>query len=155
MNTLAARGVDSYTRTDLETGVEAASPQRLVVMLYDGAIRSMLAAKAALASGDIGQRGEALSKAISIIDEGLRPALDLNAGGEIASNLLALYEYVSNLLLYANLKGQEAPLDEALRLMTELRGAWEQLERSSRPQPSPGPTTAEAPRAPALSYGRA
>jgi flagellar secretion chaperone FliS len=155
MNTLAARGVDSYTRTDLETGVEAASPQRLVVMLYDGAIRSMLAAKAALASGDIGQRGEALSKAISIIDEGLRPALDLNAGGEIAANLLALYEYVSNLLLYANLKGQQAPLDEALRLMTELRGAWEQLERNNRPQAAERQSATEPSRSAALSYGRA
>jgi flagellar secretion chaperone FliS len=155
MHTLAGRGADSYTRTDLETGVEAASPQRLVVMLYDGAIRSMMAARAAFASGDVAQRGEAISKAISIIDEGLRPALDLENGGEIAANLLGLYEYVSNRLLYANLKGDEASVEEAARLMTELRAAWEQLERDSRPQAAAERNAPEVPRAVALSYGRA
>jgi flagellar protein FliS len=156
MTSLATRLVDSYARTGLETGVEAASPQRLVVMLYDGAIRAMLLAKAAFATGDLAQRGESLSKAIAIIDEGLRPALDMEAGGEIAANLFALYEYACNRLLYANLKGDEASVDEALRLMTELRGAWEQLERTSRPQAAPERKPAnEEPRTAALSYGRA
>lgn len=155
MTAIVEHAAQKYARLEVETGVEAASPQRLVVMLYDGAIRSMLAAKGALASGDIGARGEAISKAISIIDEGLRPALDMEAGGELAANLLALYEYICNRLLFANLKGHEDSVDEALRLMTELRGAWEQLERSGRAQPAAErATAAEAPR-PALSYGRA
>lgn len=150
----SGRAVDLYSRTDLETRVEAASPQRLIIMLYDGAIQSMLRAKAAFASNEIGARGEAISKAIAIVDEGLRAALDLEAGGEIAINLGNLYEYISNRLLYANLKGHEASIDEALKLMTDLRAAWEQLERDARPaapvQPAP-----ESTRAPALSYGRA
>lgn len=154
MTSLPGRAVDMYARTDLETRIEAASPQRLIIMLYDGAIQSMTKAKAAFASGEIGARGEAISKAIAIIDDGLRAALDPEAGGQIATNLADLYEYISNRLLYANLKGHEASIDEALKLMTDLRGAWEQLERDSRPvaavQQAPEPA-----RAPALSYGRA
>jgi len=154
MNSLAARGADRYARTDLETGVEAASPQRLVIMLYDGAIKSMMQAKAAFANGDVSVRGEALSKAIAIIDEGLSAVLDREAGGDIAANLGNLYDYLSNRLLYANLKGHEASIDEAIILMTELRTAWEQLERNTRPtaavQQAP-----ETSRVAALSYGRA
>lgn len=150
----SGRAVDIYARTDLETRVEAASPQRLIIMLYDGAIRAMLSAKAAFAAGEVAVRGECISKAIAIIDEGLRPALDLQAGGDIATNLDNLYEYISNRLLYANLKGHEASIDEALKHMVDLRAAWEQLERDAKPAPiaQPAPETA---RAPALSYGRA
>ncbi len=156
MNAAVERAVDTYTRLEVETGVAAASPQRLVVMLYDGALKAVLNAQAALARGDLPERGAAISKAISIIDEGLRPALDLEAGGEIAGNLLALYDYVANRLLYANLKGHGQSLEEAVHLLSELKSAWEALERQSQPV-----RTAESveghtagPR-PALSYGKA
>ena len=150
----SGRAVDMYARTDLETRVEAASPQRLIIMLYDGAIKAMLGAKAAFSSGEIGVRGESISKAISIVEEGLRAALDRNAGGDIAANLDNLYEYISNRLLYANLKGHEASIDEALSLMVDLRSAWEQLERDARPAPA-ALSEPESSRVPALSYGRA
>jgi len=143
-----------YARTDLETRVEAASPQRLIIMLYDGAIKFMMRAQGAFASGEIAARGEAISKAIAIVDEGLRGSLDLDAGGEIALNLANLYEYISNRLLYANLKGHEPSLEEALKLTMDLRAAWEQLERDARPTPAAQPAPEDA-RAPALSYGRA
>ena len=149
----SGRAVDMYARTDLETRVEAASPQRLIIMLYDGAIKAMLGAKAAFSSGEIGVRGESISKAISIVEEGLRAALDRNAGGDIAANLDNLYEYISNRLLYANLKSHEASIDEALKLMVDLRSAWEQLD-DVRPAPA-SRSAPESSRAAALSYGRA
>jgi flagellar protein FliS len=156
MNAAVGRAVDTYTRLEIETGVAAASPQRLIVMLYEGAIKAVLAAQAALARGDLAERGSAISKAISIIDEGLRPALDLEAGGEIAANLMSLYEYLVHRLLYANLKADEPSLGEALRLLTELKGAWEALERQMHAPQAPETTQAGAqgPRA-ALSYGKA
>jgi len=155
MNNLAGRALETYTRLDVETGVAAASPQRLVVMLYDGAIKAVVSAKAALARDDVPARGAGISKAISIIDQGLRSALDLNAGGDIAGNLMALYDYIVNRLLYANLKEDEASLDEAVRLLHELRGAWEALERSSRPDGGEPQQSQEPERRAALSYGRA
>jgi flagellar protein FliS len=152
MNARVGLAVDAYQRLDLETGVAAASPQRLVVMLYDGAIKAIHAARAALAREDIAGRGASISKAIAIIDEGLRPALDLKSGGEIAANLASLYEYIVNRLLYANLKQDEASLDEAARLLAELKSAWEVLDRNGRDVEQPA--AAEQWR-PALSYGRA
>jgi flagellar protein FliS len=155
MNAAAGRAVDTYRRLEVETGVAAASPQKLVIMLYEGTIEAVLNARAALARDDVAGRGAAISKAISIIDEGLRPALDLEAGGEIAANLMALYEYVANRLLYANLKADAASLDEAAQLLAELKSAWDALERQTtvRGAEQKEPTAA-APR-PALSYGKA
>jgi flagellar protein FliS len=153
--TAIVEAAQKYARLEVETGVAAASPQRLIVMLYDGAVGSLLAAKAALAAGDVATRGARISKAISIIDEGLRPAVDPVAGGQIAENLLRLYEYIVNRLLVANLKGDESSLDEAVALLTELKGAWEQLERQSvREQPKVTPVEARTPGL-AASYGRA
>lgn len=154
MNAMVGRALDTYARLDVEAGVASASPQRLVVMLYDGAIKAITTAKVALAQNDVAARGAAVSKAIAIIDEGLRLALDMKAGGEIAANLMALYEYISNRLLYANLKGHEPSLDEALRLMSELREAWDALERQSRGEPQPPAEAAEPVQRQALSYGR-
>ena len=151
MNSMPERAVDTYTRLEVETAVAAASPQKLVVMLYEGAIKSALAAKAALARGEVAERGAAISKAISIIDEGLRPALDLEAGGEIAANLMALYDYLANRLLYANLKGHEPSLEEVIGLLAELKGAWEALEEQTRPDPQPQEAEPAGPRR-ALSY---
>jgi flagellar protein FliS len=151
MTALVANALDAYQRLEVETGVAAASPQRLIVMLYDGAVKAVHAARAALARGDVSGRGTAVSKAIAIIDEGLRPALDLKAGGEIAANLSSLYDYIVNRLLYANLKQDDTSLEEAGRLLAELKGAWEALDRRSQADAQPAP--ADAPR-PALSYGR-
>jgi flagellar protein FliS len=153
MTAMVEQAAQKYARLEVETGVAAASPQRLIVMLYDGAVRSLLAAKAAFAAGDVAGRGARISKAISIIDEGLRPAVDPTAGGEIAQNLLRLYEYIVNRLLLANLKSDAASLDEAIALLSELKGAWEMLERQGvREQTAPQPEA----RAPGLaaSYGR-
>jgi flagellar protein FliS len=151
MTALVGNALDAYQRLDVETGVAAASPQRLVVMLYDGAVKAVYAARTALARGDIAGRGAAISKAIAIVDEGLRPALDPKSGGEIAANLAALYDYIVNRLLYANLKHDEPSLDEAARLLSELKGAWEALDRNTQTEAQTEP--AEERRA-ALSYGR-
>ena len=146
MSALVGHARKNPSRLDLETSVASASPARLVLMLYDGAIKSMSSARAALLQGNPGARGEALTKAIAMIDEGLRPALDLQAGEDMAANLTALHDYVRNRLQYANIKGDVASIDEALRLMTELRGAWRDLEAKGKAQstaaPQPGPTDA-------------
>jgi flagellar protein FliS len=111
----------------METGVVAASPHKLIVMLFDGALVSITNALLNMRSGNIGEKGKAISKAIMIIDSGLRAALDKKVGGEIAEGLDALYEYMSGRLLTANLKNDPAILEEVQRLLTELRDAWNQI----------------------------
>jgi len=144
MTALANRAVTAYSALEIETGVAGASPLRLVVMLYDGALKAIYAGKVAMERGEIAAKGSAISKAIAIIEEGLRPALDLGAGGELAANLMALYQYITGRLLFANLKNDKASLDEAARLLSELRGAWEALEQRARPPEQDAAASAEA-----------
>jgi flagellar secretion chaperone FliS len=120
-------GANAYAKVGMETGVVAASPHKLIVMLFDGALVAVATALQHMKMGNIAGKGQAISKAISIIDGGLRESLDHKAGGEIAINLDALYEYMSNRLMLANLNNQEELLEEVQRLLQELRSAWEAI----------------------------
>jgi flagellar protein FliS len=108
----------------VETGVPDADPHALVLMLFEGALAALADARMKLISGDIPGRGQAISKAISIIEQGLRPSLNLEKGGAIAERLAALYEYIAVTLLKANLHKDKAGIEEAERLLSELYVAW-------------------------------
>lgn len=127
MTAVIDRGASTYAKLDMETGVATATPQMLIVMLYDGAIKAIASARAELMRKDFAAKGRQLSKAIGIIDEGLKLSLDLEAGGEIAANLAALYDYMTRQLMVANLHDDVAILDEVTRLLRDLKGAWESL----------------------------
>lgn len=135
------RGVNAYAKVGLETSVSSASPHKLIVMLYDGALVAVLSALTNMKAGNIPAKGTAISKAITIIDNGLRAALDKNAGGEIADGLDALYEYMSARLLQANLNNQPEILEEVQRLLTDLREAWNAIGPAGQPASAPRPAT--------------
>ncbi|MGZ9059563.1 MAG: flagellar export chaperone FliS [Burkholderiaceae bacterium] len=133
------RGVNAYAKVSLETGVGAASPHKLIVMLYDGALVAVLSAHTEMKAGNIGAKGAAVSKAINIIDNGLRAALDKKSGGQIAEGLDALYEYMSARLLQANLHNNPEILDEVHALLTDLRQAWNAIGADTiAPAPAAG-----------------
>lgn len=123
----SSRGVNAYARISVETGVVDASPHRLIVMLYEGALSACNAALLHMQQGSIAEKGAALSKAIMIIESGLRASLDKNAGGEISENLDAMYSYMSNRLYIANLKNRPEPIQEVIRLLGEFKAAWEAI----------------------------
>jgi flagellar protein FliS len=93
-------------------------------MLFDGAVVALRTASLQMASGNVPEKGKAISKAIEIIDNGLRASLNKEAGGQIAENLDSLYEYMSARLLTANIKNDSVILDEVQGLLVELRDAW-------------------------------
>ena len=115
---------NTYSTVGLETGVVAASPHRLVVMLFDAAIVALRNAAEQMQAGDTAAKGTSISKALSSVNAGLRASLDKTAGGEIADNLDALYAYMERRLLEANLKNQPAILEEVRTLLEGLRTAW-------------------------------
>lgn len=121
----SAKGASAYAKVGVETGVVAASPHQLIVMLFDGALISLSHAQQHMKAGNIGEKGRAISKAINIIDNGLRASLNRDVGGEIAASLDALYSYMSTRLLEANLNNQSLILDEVQRLLSEMKSAWE------------------------------
>lgn len=126
---------DAYKTVGVETGVSTASPHQLIVMLYDGALMALSKAAAAFESGQIAVRGESISKAIEIIDNGLRASLDMKAGdGELSARLAALYEYMCDRLLYANLQANPAPVKEVMGLLGSLREAWVQIDPARQQQ---------------------
>jgi flagellar protein FliS len=137
------RGVNAYANVGLETGIASASPHKLIVMLYDGALVALLSAKTNIAANNIAAKGTAISKAITIIDNGLRASLDKEAGGEIAANLDALYDYMSRRLLHANLKNDVPAIEEVHRLLSDLREAWVQIGDKVA-QPAAGAAAAPA-----------
>jgi flagellar secretion chaperone FliS len=120
-------GANAYAKVGVETGVMAADPHKLIVMLFEGAETALRLARQQMADGDVPAKGRSISKAINIIDNGLRASLDKKAGGEIAANLEALYEYMVERLLHANLNNSSDMLQEVLSLLGELRSAWESI----------------------------
>ena len=117
----------AYRKAGLETSVETKSPHQLVLMLYEGALSQISIAGMHIAQNNILAKGKAIGNAINIIDGGLRACLDHKSGGELSQQLSALYEYMCNRLLHANLNNDQAALDEVTALLGELKSGWEEI----------------------------
>ena len=157
MNSMA---VNAYTNVAIDTNVAGADPHKLILLLYQGALLAISSAKNNMLRKNIPAKGKSISHAILIIESGLKSSLDTNVGGELANNLSALYDYMNQRLMVANLKNDVAALDEVSALLGELKGAWEQIgpvTLPARPQnvAAPLPQTNPVKHAPtALTYGR-
>lgn len=109
----------------LKSAIETASPERLVLALYDGAVTATTRASVALAEGrDIEGAHRELVRAQAIVLE-LRMALDLERGGAIAANLASLYAFCLERLIQANVAKDPGPLEAVLQVLQELREAWD------------------------------
>lgn len=124
----ARASANAYAQVGVQTGAMSASPHKLIAMLYDGARAAIARARFHLEGGNIAERGNAISKAIDIIDNGLRAVLDHAAGGEISANLESLYEYMVRRLMLANLRNDAALLAEVDALLESLASAWAQID---------------------------
>ncbi|WP_280566598.1 flagellar export chaperone FliS [Chromohalobacter sp. 296-RDG] len=121
------RGAQAYARVGVESGVMSASPHQLIVMLFDGAQASIRAAKMHMEDGNISAKGQAISKALNIVNNGLAAALDHERGGELSERLGSLYDYIARLLLRANLRNDQVALDEAAHLLEDIGSAWREI----------------------------
>lgn len=117
----------AYAQVGVETGVSSASPHKLILMLFDGAILALGSATRHMTENNIPAKGQDISKAIEIITNGLRVSLDLETGGELSERLFALYDYMAVRLLHANLHNDLAAIEEVTHLLGELRSAWEEI----------------------------
>lgn len=127
----------AYRKTQIET----ASPEALILMLYDGAIRFIGQAEIAFEEKNIEQISNLLLRIQAIFTE-LLSALDKDKGGEIAVNLERLYVFFLEKLSDANIKKDPKPLEEIKPLIIDLRNTWEQAmqkHQSSSPATPPKP----------------
>ncbi|MCC5791823.1 MAG: flagellar export chaperone FliS [Legionellaceae bacterium] len=122
-----------YQNLELSTRIEEASPHELINLLLQGARTNIATAKGCIQRGNTKGKGEHIGKAIDIID-GLKSCLDYDNGGDIASNLGQLYDYIQQVLLRANLDSSESLLTEANTLLTEVHEAWQSITESSAHQ---------------------
>jgi len=125
----------AYQSAAAHGGVAASDPHRLVLMLMDGAIERITTARGCMQRGATAEKARLLNRAISIIGE-LRSTLDLSAGGQIAANLSALYEYMCNRLLKATSENRLEILDEVNKLLHEIRSAWVAIPATARTAPT-------------------
>jgi flagellar protein FliS len=122
MTPTLARGAEAY----YQTHVQSRSPLELVVMLYDGAIRFLDAAAEAMDRGDMMGKAEAMSRAFAILSE-LQNTLNVQDGGEVATQLDALYAHMTERLVEANIQRSSQGIRDVVRLLRTVREGWSQI----------------------------
>lgn len=115
-----------YAQVGVETGVTAADPHKLVALLFDGLIDAIAQARGALKDGRVEAKCLAIGRAVRIVDEGLKGGLNMNSNS-LANDLSSLYSYLIARLTYANLKNDDAALQECAALVQPLRDAWTEI----------------------------
>lgn len=138
-------GAYDCARTYRANSVLTASPGQLVLMLYDGALRSLALTREAFGRptedmARIAIINQQLLKAQAIITE-LQGTLNHDAGGEFSRQMESLYEYYNRRLIEANLRKQVEPVIQVERLLTEVRNGWAEMlgkRDSSAPMPLQG-----------------
>ena len=115
-------GLNAYR----EVSVQTASRSKLVVMLYEGAIRFLRESVAAIETKDFERKRHAIDRAVAIVQH-LQDTLDMDKGGEVAVNLSRLYSYITSRIFEGSAKPDTAPLEEALKLLGVLLAAWEEM----------------------------
>ncbi|WP_342323916.1 flagellar export chaperone FliS [Kosakonia sp. BYX6] len=123
-----SQGPQAYAQVSLQSKLAGATPHQLISMLFDGAHSAILQAAIYFENGNVAKRGKMLSKAINIIDNGLRAALDHERGKGIAADLEQMYEYMSRTLLEANLRNDPEPLKHVDSLLLKLAATWKEIE---------------------------
>ena len=129
-----AKAANAYRNMGAVTQVEGASPGELLVMLFKNLQVQLLRARKALAEKNIVDKGLALGKAVRILDEGLKAALAPNSSDDFTQSLGDLYGYCAKRLTQANFYNDPLPIEEVIRLMEPVAGAWKLIvEQQSQP----------------------
>lgn len=119
----AAKGTCAYAQIGVESAVMSASQQQLVTMLFDGVLSALVRARLFMQDNNQQGKGVSLSKAINIIENGLRVSLDEESKDELTQNLIALYGYMVRRLLQANLRNDVSAVEEVEALMRNIADA--------------------------------
>lgn len=117
----------AYQQVSLESEIANATPYQLIQILFKGALSALKRGEIFMEQGNIAEKGKEISKAIDIIDTGLKQSLNYEAGGELAENLASLYEYMTRQLLRANIENNVTYVQEVYQLLSDIASAWQQI----------------------------
>lgn len=123
----SASGTQAYAKVGVESAVMSASNDQLITLLFDGALSALVRARLFLLDGNTVMKGESLSKAINIIENGLKLGLDENSEDELTQNLLGLYRYMVHRLLRANIDNNAEIIEEVEALLRNIADAWKEV----------------------------
>ncbi len=126
MRTGYGQGTRAYADIGRHASVEAASPHRLIQMLFDGALDRIASARGCIQRGDVAGKGREIGRGVRIV-EGLRMSLDRTRSDALTANLDELYDYIGRRLLLANLGNDDGVLAECAHLLRELKSAWDAI----------------------------
>lgn len=133
------KSVQSYASVGLETEVLGASPTQLITLLFNGARAAIMRARMYMENGNIPEKGNAISKAMDIVESGLKASLNKEVGGDVAQNLTTAYDLILHHLLMANLHNDIERLNLAERMLADISEAWRQATESlDTPPPESG-----------------
>ena len=127
-NPFRPAGGNAYKQIEAETAVSSASPHQLVTLLFEALQQSLFKAKAAMQCNDFQTKGQAIGRAVRILEEGLKAGLDMNQGGELALNLQTVYDICILKLTETNLRNSVALLDEVSSLIHPIADGWAQIK---------------------------
>ena len=128
MNRSAA---NAYRQVGVQSVVDGASPHLLIQMLFDALETSLNAAKGAMQRGEIEEKGRQIGKAVRILEEGLKASLNYEQGGEVAQNLVSLYDYCITQITLANLRNDISLLDAAQTVIAPVAQGWREMGQAS------------------------
>jgi flagellar secretion chaperone FliS len=118
--------------TYLESRILSAEPMELICLAYQAAISEVREARRHLQEKDIRARSKSITKVHDILSE-LTTVLDHKRGGQIATNLARLYDYMMRRVIEANFKQIDEPLAEVLGLLTTLKEGWDGIKQQAKP----------------------
>lgn len=125
------RGAKAYAKVGVESRVLSASQVGLIVQLFNRAESEIRAALIHIDAGNIAERGQSISKAIEVVQNGLLASLNMETEGDIATNLYNLYEYVVKLLMEANRECSKEKLDQASKLLAPIAESFRAIDAGS------------------------
>ncbi|MDD9195571.1 flagellar export chaperone FliS [Aliivibrio sp. S3MY1] len=118
--------LQAYKKVSIDSQLSAASPHKVIQMLMAGAIERLIQGKAAMQQGNTAVKGERLGKALDIVIS-LRTCLSMDDGGDIASNLDSLYDFMIRQISQANQNNESQPIDDVVDMLREIKSAWDQI----------------------------
>ncbi len=134
--------MNPYLKTYQRNEVETASPEKILILLYDGAIQFLNKAKIAMQNNNVPEIHNNIIGCEEIIEEFIN-TVDEEKGGDFAIRIKALYQYFYNTLVMANIKKDESKIDEVLKHLIELRATWKQAIAIVNSQKTPVVSTSD------------
>ena len=128
---MALKGINAYKKGNLKQDISQADPHKLTLMLMQGALDKLAYTKGCMERKDFEGKSEHISRATAILLN-LRDTLELESGGEVAENLYALYDYMVQRLVDANVQNSLKIVDEVITLLLPIKSAWAEIPESAK-----------------------